>query len=73
MGVFSGLNSSKDLILEFLSKTPFYKGNKRFIMIIKQLYLTNLFNKNAENSNTQEVFGRILNEIGKEESDLSKK
>ena len=27
---FSGLNSSKDLILDFLSKTPFYKGDKRF-------------------------------------------
>ena len=70
---FSGLNSSKDLILEFLSKTPFYKGNKRFYNDNKISIPDKLFYKNAENSNTQEVFGRILNEIGKEESDLSKK
>ena len=70
---FSGLNSSKDLILEFLSKNPFYKGNKRLYNDNKIAIPDKFVYKNAENSNTQEVFGRILNEIGKEESDLSKK
>ena len=70
---YSGLDSSEDLIKDFLSKNPFYEGDKR-LFSDKKIYIPNKLNyKNAEVSNTQEVFGRILNEIGKEDSDLSKR
>ena len=70
---YSGLDSFENLIKDFLSKTSFYKGDKRLFSDNKTYYLLNLIFKNSENSNTQEVFGRILNEIGKEDSDLSKR
>ena len=70
---YSGLDTSEGLIKDFLSKTSFYKGDKR-LFSDQKIHVPNKLNyKNAESSNTQEVFGRILNEIGKEESDLSKR
>ncbi|MDB9762480.1 transketolase [Alphaproteobacteria bacterium] len=70
---YSGLDSSENLIKDFLSKTSFYKGDKR-LFSDSIIHVPSKFDyKNSENSNTQEVFGRILNEIGKEDSDLSKR
>ena len=70
---YSGLDSSENLIKDFLSKTSFYKGDKRLFSDNIIHVPSKLDYKNSENSNTQEVFGRILNEIGKEDSDLSQR
>ena len=68
---FSGLDSSKKLIEDFLSKNSFFNGKER-IYDDKKIQIPIKFNyKSSDTSNTQEVFGRLLNEIGKEESDLS--
>jgi pyruvate dehydrogenase E1 component len=70
---YSGLDSSEDIIKDFLSKNSFYKGQKRLFSDQEINVPNKLHYKNSQSSNTQEVFGRILNEIGKEESDLSKR
>ena len=70
---YSGLDSSEDIIKDFLSKNSFYKGQKRLFRDQEINVPNKLHYKNSQSSNTQEVFGRILNEIGKNESDLSKR
>ena len=70
---YSGLDSSEDIIKDFLSKNSFYKGEKRLFSDQVINVPNKLHYKNSLSSNTQEVFGRILNEIGKDDSDLSKR
>ena len=70
---YSGLDSSEDIIKDFLSKNSFYKGQKRLFRDQEINVPNKLHYKNSQSSNTQEVFGRILNEIGKNESDLSRR
>ena len=70
---YSGMASSKKDIIKFLSESSFYKNNDRvysdeIIEIPKKLIF-----KGGKSSNTQEVFGRIINEIGKEDTELSKR
>jgi len=69
--IFSGLKSSKKEINRFLSKSSFYNSRKRFYKDDKINVNKNISYKISESANTQEVFGRLLNEIGKEKSKLS--
>ena len=70
---YSGLDSSEVIIKDFLSKNSFYKGKKRLFSDQAINVPKKLNYKKSLNSNTQEVFGRILNEIGKDDTDLSKR
>ena len=70
---YSGINSSENDIIKFLTNNSFYKNNNRNYSDEKIHIPKKLIFKEGKSSNTQEVFGRIINEIGKEESDLSKR
>ena len=70
---YSGINSSEKDIIKFLTNNSFYKNNNRNYSDEKIHIPKKLIFKEGKSSNTQEVFGRIINEIGKEESDLSKR
>ena len=70
---YSGINSSENDIIKFLKNNSFYKNNNRNYSDEKIHIPKKLIFKEGKSSNTQEVFGRIINEIGKEESDLSKR
>ena len=70
---YSGINSSEKDIIKFLMNNSFYKNNNRNYSDEKIHIPKKLIFKEGKSSNTQEVFGRIINEIGKEESDLSKR
>ena len=70
---YSGINSSENDIIKFLTNNSFYKNNNRNYSDEKIHIPKKLIFKESKSSNTQEVFGRIINEIGKEESDLSKR
>jgi len=70
---YSGINSSEKDIIKFLMNNSFYKNNNRNYSGEKIHIPKKLIFKEGKSSNTQEVFGRIINEIGKEESDLSKR
>jgi pyruvate dehydrogenase E1 component len=68
---YSGLKSSKKEIINFLSNSSFFNNNNR-VYADKKIQIPNKLKfKGGEISNTQEVFGRILNEISKEETELS--
>lgn len=70
---YSGIDSSQKDLAKFLEKSPFYKNNDRNFSDEK-VKVSNKFKfKEGKSSNTQEVFGRILNEIGKSDSELSKR
>ena len=68
---YAGIESSKKDLIKFLSKSSFYKNNNRTYSDHKIKIPEKLKFKGGNLSNTQEVFGRIINEIGKESSDLS--
>ncbi len=70
---FSGIKSSKKDLIEFLSESSFYKNNNRTYSDFEIEIPDKLSFKGGKVSNTQEVFGRIINEIGKEDSELSKR
>ncbi len=70
---YSGLDSSEVIIKDFLSKNSFYKGKKRLFSEQAINVPKKLNYKKSLSSNTQEVFGRILNEIGKDDTDLGKR
>ena len=70
---YSGINSSENDIIKFLKNNSFYKNNNRNYSDEKIHIPKKLIFKEGKSSNTQEVFGRIINEIGKEESNLSKR
>ena len=68
---YSGIQSSKKDLINFLSNSSFYKNNNRVYSDDKIEIPKKLIFKDSKLSNTQETFGRIINEIGKDDSDLS--
>ena len=69
--ISSGLRISNKKIDDFLHNNPFYGGNKR-IYGDKKINIPDKINYNVvKKSNTQEIFGKLLNEIAKEKSKLS--
>ena len=69
--IYSGLESSIKDIDKFLSKSPFFKGDKRIYDDRKIDIETKIDYKTSESSNTQDIFGKLLNEIGKKNNMLS--
>ena len=70
---FSGMSAPKNEVNKFLKKSSFYNNNDRNFSD-KKIEISKKFKfKESKTSNTQEVFGRIINEIGKEDSELSKR
>tara|TARA_B100000686_G_scaffold353374_1_gene458730 strand:- start:1340 stop:3682 length:2343 start_codon:yes stop_codon:yes gene_type:complete len=69
--ISSGLKSSIQEINKYLSKSSFYNGDKRIYKGDKIDINKKINYKISEKANTQEAFGRLLNEIGKEKSELS--
>ncbi len=67
----SGLESSMEDINLFLSKSDFYNGKKRIFDEDKIEVPEKINYKMSKKSNTQEVFGRLINELGKTQSELS--
>ena len=69
--LYSGLDSSDKEINKFLSKSPFFNGDKRIYEDKKINIEGKIPYKTSDKSNTQEVFGKLLNEIGKEKNSFS--
>ena len=72
-GYFSGMSTPKNEVDKFLKKSSFYNNNDRSFSDEKIEISKKFKYKENKISNTQEVFGRIINEIGKEDSELSKR